>query len=352
MVKIQSAPTSYSAYLYHQPLLAFAKHRSIDEPSSLLIGLLLAATFLLAYFSWRFVEAPFRNKQRISRKQVFTICILASFAFALFGLIGHFNKGFPSRLSPNELQILSYGEPPYTDTMYKETYRMGVCFLEPEQGSKYFNETCQSLHSTSSVLIWGDSHAAALSYGLRQIFPNTNQFTASACPPLKDTTVSSRPYCKEVNDFILTRLKDISPSKIFLHANWIAYKELNPVENIHKTIAFIKSVLPHSEIIIVGPVPHWNPSLPSVLVSKNIRLDREQIISNSAIKQLQLIDKSLRTEASYQNVLYLSPIDVLCSAESCLATVAYKNEIVPIASDYGHLTEAGSVALTRKLLKE
>ena len=96
---------SYSAYLYHQPLLAFAKHRSIDEPSSFLIGLLIAASFCLAYFSWRFVEAPFRNKQRINRKQLFTICVLASFTFALFGLIGHFNKGYKFRLSD---EVLAY----------------------------------------------------------------------------------------------------------------------------------------------------------------------------------------------------------------------------------------------------
>ena len=119
-----------------------------------------------------------------------------------------------------------------------------------------------------------------------------------------------------------------------------------------RTIEYVKKILPTTEIMVVGPVPHWNPSLPMFLLSKNVRLDKEHIFFNNSIKKLQLIDKSLRIEALNQSVLYLSPIDALCSAENCLATVDYKNEIIPIASDYGHLTEAGSVFLTRILLKE
>ncbi len=49
---------SYSAYLWHQPLFAFARIRSLDPPS---LGLMLALSVLslgLAYLSWRFVERP------------------------------------------------------------------------------------------------------------------------------------------------------------------------------------------------------------------------------------------------------------------------------------------------------
>lgn len=343
---------SYSAYLYHQPLFAFAKQRSSGELSKLLIGVLVLATFFLAYFSWKYVEEPFRNKHLINRKKLFTFCILSSITFISIGLFGHFSKGFPNRMSSNELQILSYGEPPYTDTMYKVTYRMGLCFLEPEQDSKTFSEICNAKSSNKSVLIWGDSHAAALSYGLKQMFPNMSQYNASGCPPLKDANISWRPNCKEVNDFVLGKLDEISPSKIFLHANWSLYEEQNPSENLHKTIEYIKKVLPSTEIIVVGPVPHWNPTLPIFLITNNVRLDKEQIFFNSSINKLRLIDKSLRMKALNLNVLYLSPIDALCIGENCLATVDYKNGIVPIASDYGHLTEAGSVALTRMLMKE
>jgi hypothetical protein len=139
-------------------------------------------------------------------------------------------------MSLNEIRILNYGEPLYTENLYKKTYRMGVCFLELNQDSRYFDEICQSKNSTTNVFIWGDSHAAALYYGLKQIYPNINQFTAARCPPLKGTTISWRQHCKDVNDFVLKKIKEISPEKIILHADWSTCQELNLIEKINNTI--------------------------------------------------------------------------------------------------------------------
>ncbi|MCF7969083.1 MAG: acyltransferase [Methylococcaceae bacterium] len=55
---------SYSAYLWHQPLFAFAKQRSLTEPSHIVFLILSALTLLLAYLSWRYVETPFRAKSK------------------------------------------------------------------------------------------------------------------------------------------------------------------------------------------------------------------------------------------------------------------------------------------------
>ena len=61
---------SYSAYLWHQPLFAFARIRSVNEPSTLLFGTLCVLTIALAYLSWKFVETPFRDKKKISRQTI------------------------------------------------------------------------------------------------------------------------------------------------------------------------------------------------------------------------------------------------------------------------------------------
>ena len=50
---------SYSAYLWHQPLFSFAKHRSFGAPSQTLLIALSIASLTLAYFSWKYVETPF-----------------------------------------------------------------------------------------------------------------------------------------------------------------------------------------------------------------------------------------------------------------------------------------------------
>lgn len=85
---------SYSAYLWHQPLFAFARLRIVDGPSKLLLSALAITAVMLAYLSWKYVEIPFRNKQRYSSKQIFAYGAVGSALFVTFGLVGHFTKGF------------------------------------------------------------------------------------------------------------------------------------------------------------------------------------------------------------------------------------------------------------------
>ena len=55
---------SYSAYLWHQPLLAFARLRLLGEVSELILITLCCASLVIAWFSWRFVEQPFRDRKK------------------------------------------------------------------------------------------------------------------------------------------------------------------------------------------------------------------------------------------------------------------------------------------------
>ena len=55
---------SFSAYLWHQPLFAFARIASLEEPSTWLLVALGGLSLGLAYLSWRFVESPCRDRLR------------------------------------------------------------------------------------------------------------------------------------------------------------------------------------------------------------------------------------------------------------------------------------------------
>ncbi|CAF1419611.1 unnamed protein product [Adineta ricciae] len=69
---------SYSAYLWHQPLLAFLRIQSTTTPQLHLIIIVVALVFPLSFLSYKFIEQPFRDKQRFSRKQIFAISGLCS----------------------------------------------------------------------------------------------------------------------------------------------------------------------------------------------------------------------------------------------------------------------------------
>ena len=85
---------SYGAYLWHWPLLVFARHLSLTEPSELTFAILALLTFPLAYLSWRYIEKPFRTKSIFSRKTIFTLSFIGSVLFITVGLAGHFSNGF------------------------------------------------------------------------------------------------------------------------------------------------------------------------------------------------------------------------------------------------------------------
>lgn len=87
---------SYSAYLWHQPLFAFARHQgAVDRSADILAGLCIAS-FVLAYLTWAFVETPFRSRGVVHRNAVFRYSIAGALLFASIGLAGHVTSGFES----------------------------------------------------------------------------------------------------------------------------------------------------------------------------------------------------------------------------------------------------------------
>jgi peptidoglycan/LPS O-acetylase OafA/YrhL len=93
---------SYSAYLWHQPLLAFARHRLLGEVSDVILIVLCVASLAMAWFSWRFVETPFRNRQRFNRTSIFRLSAVGILMFSTIGLTLHFTNGL------ERLWLLSY----------------------------------------------------------------------------------------------------------------------------------------------------------------------------------------------------------------------------------------------------
>ena len=85
---------SYSAYLWHQPILAFAHYKTLfEELSDIALILLCLSSLLFAYISWRWVEKPFRNKNKFSQKRIFTYSFLSIVFFITVGLFIHITNG-------------------------------------------------------------------------------------------------------------------------------------------------------------------------------------------------------------------------------------------------------------------
>jgi hypothetical protein len=168
---------SYSAYLWHQPILAFTRHRSLKEPSELLLSALVVLSFLLAYLSWRYVEMPFRKRGVLSRKATFTLAIICSLVFIAIGLSGHITNGFIDR-SINDGQTLKSIE-----EKLKVNHGLSDTCVE----SFTLSSDCRTSEEPL-ILIWGDSFAMHLVQGILASNPDARiiQMTKSVCGPFFD----------------------------------------------------------------------------------------------------------------------------------------------------------------------
>ncbi len=134
---------SYSLYLWHWPLFAFARHLYVDPDLPAIKLTLLAGSIVLAVLSWRFIETPFRNRKLLSTRSAtlrFGVAITAALCI-VSGTIS-LGKGFPQRLSKYTaiLQDMdSHGEE------YKSK-GAGVVIGDP-------------LRARPDFILWGDSHA-------------------------------------------------------------------------------------------------------------------------------------------------------------------------------------------------
>ncbi|HBF06700.1 MAG TPA: hypothetical protein DDW29_00525 [Gammaproteobacteria bacterium] len=139
---------SYSAYLWHQPVLAFARYRFLGEVSDFLLIILCITAFIMAWFSWRFIEKPFRDKERFSRSDIFRTSIISIAFFCSIGyLLNQSNGGLKSYSAEDQNIFKSFINPSaYVEKRHKEIRLRN--FDEDSDRKK--------------VLIIGDSHSEDL----------------------------------------------------------------------------------------------------------------------------------------------------------------------------------------------
>lgn len=343
---------SYSAYLWHQPLFAFARIYLGHSPSNAIVLTLSAVALGLAYVVWRYVEVPMRDKKRVTRRLIFTLALVFSVGFSIVGVIGYAKNGFESRLSSAQRTVASF-----SNYEHDSIYRDRSCFLGGEQTYRDFAAICKNSGANdTAIVLWGDSHAAALSSGLIVSAGNVAQFTASACPPLLGETFSDRPNCEGINRYVLEQVRLLRPKAVFLHADWEwytgYYKGLKLTDALDRTIKALLQASPTTKVVVIGSVPQWNPTLPITMLRQSLTLDREASASNDMIAGQKILDNQLRKVAAQNDVPFVSAIDELCDGVNCQAVAQIDGRLQPTAWDYGHLTEAGSAALARRVMAD
>jgi peptidoglycan/LPS O-acetylase OafA/YrhL len=178
---------SYSAYLWHQPILAFAQHRSPTELSASTRLALAIGTLVPAWLSWRYVEQPFRDRTRWTRGAVFRWATVATVGFLLLGAAGTQSAGALG-LSRSTRQTEE-------DLAWRVSVNWGL------------NERCDTVYTEAAVCrtgadpqvaVWGDSYGMHMVDAVRALprAPALVQFTRSECVPILGMATHAPDYAQ------------------------------------------------------------------------------------------------------------------------------------------------------------
>ena len=308
---------SYSFYLWHWPLIVFAKH-SLETPLGLLqVAAVFVAAFALAVLSWRFVEQPFRRGQVLStRARRFMAAGIGGLAIAGFGAAAAATNGFPERI-PDEIRRLSEQAQDFSP-LRRACHANG-------RGNLAFDDTCVfGPAEAPRVVLAADSHGAELSYALAGIARSGaihfRQITGSSCPPALGFAPPSRPGCPRHVEIMLRGLQSEAPANLLITAyyfNWHA----NPATRdqfwggLDRFVGLMRKA-GHSVVLLGGVPPHGSASLPETLAKNLLRGTQPSGYQFPVDRNLATeIDGRLQRLADRHAATFLPIAAIACSQE-------------------------------------
>ena len=160
---------SYSAYLWHQPLFAFARHKYVGDISEVFLIALCLVSLAMAWLSWRWIEKPFRDKNQTDRKFIFTFAITGMLFFSLVGIYINQKDGFFDYFVAINTKITN-GDIGHDEFhLYVDENFVPCSNPKINDRAEVWNGLIrcqQSSNKTPTVAVFGDSHAEHLFLGL------------------------------------------------------------------------------------------------------------------------------------------------------------------------------------------
>lgn len=336
---------SYPLYLWHWPLLAYTRIVGGSAVPAWALGLAVVAALLLAILTYRLIERPIRWRAAQGRTAVLLLVALIGVGFAGFNVWQREGLRFRAANKANPEEFDWRGE-----------WRHKTCFLEARDAKSAVFAT-QCAPEGAKVVLWGDSHGAALYPGFagaaRTRGIALTQFTAAGCPPVFDFAAGDRKECPAVTAHVRAHLAAHPPQVLVLAGFWTLYFGDNPQWNglseakIEATLAELRT-LGIQRIVLLGPLPGYKRDVPKFAGS--LFRPGEMTRTRQELEEASFtLEPRLRALAQRNGLVYASPLETLCDAKGCLVTTS-PERFAPVQWDAHHLTSAGARLVVEALL--
>lgn len=380
---------SYSAYLWHQPVLAFARHNSLHDLTSSYLWLLVMLTLVLAYLTWKYIELPFRNSHIIKKQTLYKVMGVMALVLVLFGVFGRKTDGYrlAFRLDPNIMKI---------EAQNLEVFEANVkkCWKSIDENPDV-GAACKFglTNFNPSVALVGDSHAGALLREL-DLYSQKNNisavgYTYRSCPPLFNTLpipyTNSDMTCSRLRESFFSNLGNSNtPQTLIVSARWANLVEQKKFDNKEggkefgedwvwdigsqkdkdytvlmqkKIIDSVNLMLKNGhKVVLVYPIPEVGWDVPSRLAKIYKVQGRLQPRDGSTSYQTY-IDRNknayhaLNSIKDHVNLIRFKPSDILCNTYVQDRCIVHINSM-PLYFDDDHLSDLGARMMINGIFRE
>lgn len=359
---------SYSAYLWHFPFFVFARHKMATAPGDWFLMGLIVIALLCALISWRYIEKPFRDRNRFSRRQIFSYAIFGSVFFSTIGLAGYLGKGFPDRA----------GMPAELLASFERAKPPGECFdIDNIQQADQWLCTLGKTDGQASFFVFGDSHVLSLTNVFSDVAKDLNltgEMTGSSgCTPFLGIYAlrpdQNQRDCNQLNRRVFDHVTNSNIRKIILVARWTYYTDggyegenfsyigTSPgdeltVENSRKafTYGLNKTVKAYAgqgvEVVILKQVPQQvvEPMMAyqrAYMIGEGQREDYLRDVSVTYARHLDINHFVSGVFSDTTGTRVISFDDILCNTDKCVIGTDDKSYYF----DDDHLSVAGASRL-------
>jgi len=364
---------SYSLYLWHWPMLVFARLYLVRRLKPMeAIGIAVSSMFL-ATLSWKFIEQPFRQRKLAStRKTIFAFGIVCMVSVASLSLWVWLGNGLPSRMSPEAGRVAAIAAEcikprDHCNSLgHKDVHLSNLCPLGSAANPEF--------------LLWGDSHAENLRDSFVQAANLTGisgaQATRAGCPPMLGVARLDLPpsQCVEFSNAVLKVASDNSIKKVVLVARWAFWAEgarylheqgTNPKltdeessdadspshavfkRGLERLLSALNAL--GKEIVIVASIPEIGWDVPSVLgreLWQGREIHSDPTLAEYLNRNRFVFKLFAELQASYHFKL-VYPHETLCDKTLCHVMIDRQ----PLYCDDNHLSLRGQQLLIPSLVR-
>ena len=382
---------SYSLYLWHFPLFVFSRHYNFLYSDSgnnfynldlTIYLMLITLTFILSYYSWKYIEQPFRQK-KIPTKFLLSSCL---FGFIVIFSSGYFinkNDGLIERFPKKAVTFLNYNysqSPKILINSCQESLILKIKkkILFKKYEKKNIHNVCRKLginNIQANTVLIGDSFNHGMLEPLNNYLVNENKsiyYDVTSCTSLENFMNSK--FCDQTFNIIIN---DEKIKKIIFFYRWSnKFYAVNTYDNdlycgefkcagknqanlytnkerdIHKKFStkIKKLIEANKEIIIIYPNIRIGFDVPKYLASKIIRNEKP----SASVNYTAHISKNLSTllffDSFKDNIQRIYPEKLFCKklTDSCNAN----NDEKVFFWNKTHLSIDGGKLLLNLLIKK